>query len=159
MTTQEISENLNARHPGSILETKIEGVLDPYIKIAPTHWMEVASALRDAPEMDFDFLMCLSGVDWGKGILGVVYHLFSTTNRQKVTVRIDLPLAEATVASIASIWPSADWHEREVYDMFGITFSGHPDLRRILLPEDYPGHPLRKDFKVPEFYQGMKVPY
>jgi NADH-quinone oxidoreductase subunit C len=103
--------------------------------------------------------MCLSGVDYAKDVLGVVYHLCSMTKRHKITLKADVPAADPRLPSVVSVWPSAGWHEREAYDMFGILFTGHPDLRRILLPEDYPGHPLRKDFKVPEFYQGMKVPY
>ena len=76
-----------------------------------------------------------------------------------VEAKTEVPRDAATVPTVSAIWPTANWHEREAYDMVGITFAGHPDHRRILLPEDYPGHPLRKDFKVPEFYQGMKVPY
>lgn len=159
MTPQEITDTLKAAFGDAIVEAKTEGVLDPYVKVAPAAAYEIAVFLRNDAECDFDFLMCLSGVDNGKGILGVVYHLFSMTKRHKITVKTDVPRDQATLASVAEIWPTANWHEREVYDMVGIAFTGHPDHRRILLPEDYPGHPLRKDFKVPEFYQGMKVPY
>lgn len=159
MTPQEIANSVTSKFADGIVEAKLDGVIDPFIKVAPARWPEVAAMLRNEADLDFDYLMCLSGVDWGKGILGVVYHLFSMTKRHKIVVRVDLPVADPVVASVADLWPTADWHEREAYDMLGIRFTNHPDLRRILLPEDYPGHPLRKDFKVPEFYQGMKVPY
>src|SRR5207245_661561 len=107
----------------------------------------------------FDYLMCLSGVDYGKNLLGVVYHIASMKTKQKLTLKLEVAAEEAEVPSVWEVWPSANWHEREAFDLFGIRFSGHPDLRRILLPDDWDGHPLRKDFKVPEFYQGMKVPY
>lgn len=159
MTPAEISENLKGRFGAQIVEAKIDGVPDPFVKIAPAAVLDAALYLRNDAALAFDYLMCLSGVDNGKGILGVVYHLFSMTQRHKITIKADIPVAEPAVASVSSVWPGAEWHEREAYDMFGMTFTGHPDHRRILLPEDYPGHPLRKDFKVPEYYQGMKVPY
>ncbi len=159
MTPLEITDRLKAKLGDKVVDAKIDGVPDPFVKIAPGAILDAALLLRNDAEMEFDFLMCLSGVDNGKGILGVVYHLYSMTNRHKITVKIDIPVAEPAVPSVSSVWAGADWHEREAFDMFGMTFTGHPDHRRILLPEDYPGHPLRKDFKVPEFYQGMKVPY
>jgi NADH-quinone oxidoreductase subunit C len=159
MTPQEISDKLKAAFGDKIVEAKTEAVPDPYVKIAPAAMLDVATFLRNEADLDFDFLMCLSGVDNGKNILGVVYHLYSMTRRHKIVLKVDVVRESATVPSVAAVWPTADWHEREAYDMVGITFAGHPDHRRILLPEDYPGHPLRKDFKVPEFYQGMKVPY
>jgi NADH-quinone oxidoreductase subunit C len=159
MTPQEITDKLKAALGEKIVEAKTEGVADPFVKVAPAAALEAATLLRNDADLDFDFLMCLSGVDNGKNILGVVYHLFSMTKRHKITMKVDVPRDQAAVPSVAAVWPTADWHEREAYDMVGITFPGHPDHRRILLPEDYPGHPLRKDFKVPEFYQGMKVPY
>ena len=159
MTPQEISEKLKSQFGDAILDTKIEAVLDPYVKVAPASIKNVALFLRDNPDLQFDYLMCLSGVDNGKDILGVVYHLSSMTKRHKITIKVEVPKAQTEVPSVESVWMTADWHEREAYDLVGIVFTGHPDLRRILLPDDYPGHPLRKDFKVPEFYQGMKVPY
>jgi NADH-quinone oxidoreductase subunit C len=159
MTPQDISEKLKAAFSDAILEVKIEGAIDPYVKITASKLADVALFLRDDPEMQFDFLMCLSGVDNGKGLLGVVYNLHSITKRHKITLKAEVPADKAELPSVSSLWPTANWHEREAFDLFGIKFTGHPDLRRILLPEDYPGYPLRKDFKVPEFYQGMKVPY
>ncbi|MBI1803848.1 MAG: NADH-quinone oxidoreductase subunit C [Ignavibacteriae bacterium] len=159
MSPQEISEKLQSQFGAAILEAKIEGIIQPYIKVASVNVNDLALFLRDDADMQFDYLMCLSGIDYGKNVLGVVYHLSSMTKRHKITVKTDVPVEKAEVPSVADVWPTANWHEREAYDMYGIVFTGHPDLRRMLLPDDYPGHPLRKDFKVPEFYQGMKVPY
>ncbi len=159
MTPHEISEKLKTKFSDAVIETKLEGVLNPFIKIQPAKIAEAATFLIDDPDLQFDFLMCLSGVDYTKGTLGVVYHLFSMTKRHKITIKVDVPAEEPEVPSVTSVWAAANWHEREAYDLFGIRFTGHPDLRRILLPEDWDGYPLRKDYKVPEFYQGMKVPY
>jgi NADH-quinone oxidoreductase subunit C len=108
--------------------------------------------------MQFDYLSCLSGVDL-KGKLAVVYQLYSMVKRHKITIRVEVSTENPSVPSVESIWRTANWHEREAFDLFGVIFTGHPDLRRILLPYDWDGHPLRKDYQVPEFYNGMKVPY
>ena len=159
MTTQEISEKLKPQFPDAIVEVKIEGTGDPFIKVTPGKLKDIAAVLRNDPDMKFDFLMCLSGMDYGKSLLGVVYQFYSMTIRHRVTIKTEITVEKPEVPTVSDIWPSAGWHEREAYDLIGVRFTGHPDLRRILLPEDYPGHPLRKDFKVPEFYMGMKVPY
>ena len=159
MTPQEITEKIKATFGASIVDAKTEGVPDPWIKLAPAKMLEAATLLHDDDALNFDFLSCLSGVDYTKGKLGVVYHLYSMTHRHKIVLKVELDVAAPDVPSVSSIWPTADWHEREAFDMFGIVFTGHPDLRRILLPDDWEGYPLRKDYKVPEFYQGMKVPY
>jgi NADH-quinone oxidoreductase subunit C len=159
MTFLEIATRLQAGFAGAVLEVKSEGFVEPSVKVAPGKFREIALALRNDPDFRFDYLMCLSGVDLGKDTLGVVYHLASMEHRHKLTVRTEVPAAEPRVPTVSDIWPTANWHEREAYDLVGVLFMNHPDLRRILLPEDYPGHPLRKEFKVPEFYNGMKVPY
>ena len=159
MSPQEIIEKLREQFREAILDAKVEGVLNPFVKVSPASMLDVAIYVRSHPKLDFDFMMCLSGVDYGKGTLGVVYHLASMTHRHKITIKVEAPKDNAVVPSVDSIWQAANWHEREAFDLYGITFTGHPDLRRILLPEDWEGHPLRKDYKVPEFYQGMKVPY
>ena len=161
MTPQEILDKLSAKF-GSLsdigIEAKLDNPVDPFIKISPKHILEVAKFLRDDEEMLFDFLSCLSGVDL-KGKLGVTYQLFSMVKRHKITLKVEVSTETPDVQSVESIWKTANWHEREAYDLFGINFTGHPDLRRILLPYDWEGHPLRKDYQVPEFYNGMKVPY
>lgn len=161
MTPQEISEKLAAKFSGVAdidLEAKLDAPVDPTIKVSPNHILEIAKFLRDDDDTRFDYLSCLSGVDL-KGKLAVVYQLFSMVKRHKITIRVEVPTENPSVPSVESIWKTANWHEREAFDLFGITFTGHPDLRRILLPYDWDGHPLRKDYQVPEFYNGMKVPY
>jgi NADH-quinone oxidoreductase subunit C len=159
MTNQEISEILKQRFPDSIVEVKSENVVAPFVKISPTKWKDIALFLRDDQEMQFDFLMCLSGVDYGKGTLGAVYNIYSMNKKHKINIKIDVNADAAEIPSVAEVWHTANWHEREAFDLIGIRFTGHPDPRRILMPYDWEGHPLRKDYEVPEFYHGMKVKY
>jgi NADH-quinone oxidoreductase subunit C len=159
MTAQEICDIVKSRFGDAIGEAKLEGVLDPWAKVAPDRIKEVALFLRDDERMQFDLLMCLSGVDYTGGKLGVVYHLNSTKLNQKFVLKVDVTVDNPHCQSVESVWKTANWHEREAFDVIGIRFDGHPDLRRILLPDDWEGHPLRKDYQVPEFYNGMKVPY
>jgi NADH-quinone oxidoreductase subunit C len=109
--------------------------------------------------MQFDTLSLLTGMDYTGGKLGVVYHLASVALGHTIVLKANVTVDNPHVASVASVWRTADWHEREAFDMIGLIFDGHPDLRRILMPDDWVGHPLRKDYKVPEYYNGMKVPY
>ncbi len=159
MIPQEISNAIKAKFPDALLEAKVDGVFDPYAKIAPDKIKDVSLFLRDNEETLFDSLMCLSGVDYTGGKLGVVYHLHSMKWNHKFTLKVDVTVENPHCQSVESVWKTANWHEREAFDMYGIVFDGHPDLRRILMPYDWEGYPLRKDYKVPEYYQGMKVPY
>jgi NADH-quinone oxidoreductase subunit C len=102
--------------------------------------------------------MNLSSVDRAEH-LSVVYLLHSMTHLHKIALRVDVPRATPVVPTVEGVWITAQWHEREAYDLMGIVFDGNRDLRRILLPDDWEGHPLRKDYQVQEFYRGMKVPY
>jgi NADH-quinone oxidoreductase subunit C len=137
---------LKARFP----QVTDRGSLDHVaIDVPPSEVGAVLRALRD--EFAYDLLMDLTAIDWAEGATPrfvVVYHLFSTTAREYI--RIATPCTggdEApAVPSVVELWPGANWHEREAYDMFGITFAGHPDLRRILMWDGYPHHPLRKEF-------------
>lgn len=107
---------------------------------------ELAMKLKNDPELAFDYLFCLSGVDYGKQ-LAVVYHLSSTQNKHSVVIKVKTDdRINPVFDTICDIWRTAEFHEREVYDLFGIRFSNHPDLRRIFLEEDWKGYPLRKDY-------------
>ena len=159
MIPQEIHQTLQLKFPDAVVDAKLEGVLDPFIKVAPDRIAQVALHLRDEEKMHFDTLMLLTGMDYSGGKLGVVYHLASTKWSHKIVLKVEVTAANPHVQSVESVWKTANWHEREAFDMIGIIFDGHPDLRRILMPDDWEGHPLRKDYKVPEYYNGMKVPY
>ena len=158
MTAQEIHDLLKKQFPEAVLEAELENVADPFIKIQPETIKEISEFAKDNEQLQFDYLMCLSGVDY-KGKLGVVYHLYSMTHRHKIVLKVEVPTENPNIPSVESVWKSANWHEREAFDLFGLNFAGHPDQRRILLPDDWEGHPLRKDYQTPEFYNGMKVPY
>ncbi len=158
MSPQEIHDILKTRFPDAVTEAKLDAP-QPWMRIDERQIGEVSQFLHDEEGLQFDYLMCLSGVDYNDGNLGVVYHLFSMQQKHKIVLKTQCSKEKPHVQSVASVWGTANWHEREAFDMFGISFDGHPDLRRLLCPDDYPGHPLRKDFKVPEFYNGMKVPY
>ncbi|MGC8595195.1 MAG: NADH-quinone oxidoreductase subunit C [Candidatus Kryptoniota bacterium] len=159
MNFNEINERLKAEFPDSILESKPDAFVDPYIVVKASDIKEICAFLSTSPDLKFDYLMSLSGMDYNDGTLGVVYHIFSMEKKHRIVLKVKVKKDLPEVPSVESIWKSANWHEREAYDLFGIIFVGHPDLRRILLPYDWDGHPLRKDYKVQEYYQGMKVPY
>lgn len=159
MSPQEILNKLTEKFADAIVEAKVDAVLEPYVKVKAETIREISYFLRDDSDLQFDTLMCLSGMDYGKGVLGVVYNLGSIVKKHKFTLKVDVSVDSPNIPSVESVWRTADWHEREAYDLFGIVFTDHPDLRRILLPEDWEGHPLRKDYQVQEFYHGMKVPY
>lgn len=130
----------------------------PWIALPASSLREIAKFLRDDPELRFNTLMCLSGVHYpDEEQLGAVYHLHSTTLRQTVVLKVRVPENAARIPSVESVWKTADWHEREAWDLLGIRFEGHPDLRRILTPEDWEGHPLRKDYRQQDFYQEVST--
>ncbi len=159
-STEEIHKLLVDQFGEETLEYKPDEKVDPWIVVAAGKIQEVAKFLRDETGLRFDSLMCLSGVHYEKEEqLGVTYHLASTSEKHKLTLKVLMPQEDAQVQSVEQIWKTADWHEREAFDMFGIRFEGHPDHRRILCPDDWEGYPLRKDYKVQEFYRGMKVEY
>lgn len=164
MSLEEIKSLLTAKFGDDIIIGEEPGGLQPALLIDPDRIHLVCRELRDNPKTYFDFLSCLSGVDYGveAGRFGVVYHLASIPYQTQLTLKVsrendrssdELP----TFPSITKVYLAADWHEREAYDMVGIFFEGHPDLRRILLPDDWEGFPLRKDYKTAEYYKGIKI--
>ncbi len=161
MKSEEIYDVLVDKFGESILGIDSELAGDPSIQIAPTAISDVCQFLADTDTLAFDSLMCLSGVDLGvkEEVLSVVYHLHSMKNHHNVVLKTSVPKTDAHIPTVSHIWKTADWHERETYDLYGILFEGHTDLRRILLPDDWEGYPLRKDYQEPDFYRGMRVPY
>jgi NADH-quinone oxidoreductase subunit C len=117
------------------------------VRVFKDNIVEVCTFLRDTPELEFDFLTDLTAVDYPQRPkrFDVVYHLYSMTRNHRLRVKAAVA-EEETIQSVTAVWKTANWDERECYDMFGVIFVGHPDLRRILLPEDWEGYPLRKDY-------------
>lgn len=116
------------------------------ITVKPEDLHSLALELRSNEESSFDYLFCLTGMDWGID-LGVVYHLESTTHKHIIVVRVNTPERENPVFdSVSDIWLTAEFHEREVFDFFGIKFNNHPNLKRLFMPLDWVGYPLRKDY-------------
>jgi len=132
----------------------------PYAIVAADAIAEVAAYCKAEPLLALDNLMCLSGVDYPKETpprMEVVYHLFSYRHLHSFALKVQLPRENPALPSVESVWGVANWHEREAWDMFGILFTGHSDMRRILLPDDWEGYPLRKDWQDPEYYNGLHV--
>ena len=159
MEFADIIDTINRKFREGFLPTGEDTPTD-HIEISPKHWDELARFLRFDEELKFDSMMCITGIDYGAEAenLGVVYNLHSMSHHHKLEVRVTVPKSKPVVPSVEQIWRVADWFEREVYDMYGITFEGHRDLRRILLPDDWEGYPLRKDYTFPETWHGIVVP-
>lgn len=121
----------------------------PTVNIDSTEWRKLAEQLKNDPELAFDYLFCVTGVDW-KTHLAMVYHLSSTIHRHTIVVKAKISdRNHAEIESVYNIWATAELNEREAYDLFGIRFTNHPDLRRLFLTEDWVGYPLRKDYEDP----------
>jgi len=159
MSPEDIHQKLQAQFGDLVREFNGEAH-DPYVVVDAAAMHAIGAYLRHDDDLQFDSLMCLSGVDYGpEKTLGVVYHLASMRHRHKLTVKVDVAREGGSVPSVSDIWRTAEWHEREAHDMCGMRFENHPDHRRILLPDDWEGFPLRKDYEVQEFYHGIRVPY
>ena len=156
MTAEAIYKDIEARFPGKVLHFEADAPF-PWIEVDPASLHDIMSHLKSDSACGFDELMCLSGVDYGpEAEIGVTYHLCSTKSGEKVSIKVKLPREKPAVSTVSDLWRTANWHEREAYDLFGISFEGHPDLTRILLPEDWEGHPLRKDYVVKKTYRGIR---
>jgi NADH-quinone oxidoreductase subunit C len=164
MSFEDIKLLLAEKFGPGVIAGEETGGLQPALLIEPGKIAGVCLELRNNPKTYFDFLSSLTGVDYGMESMrfGVVYHLASIPHQTQLTLKVskennrdlnELP----SFPSITSVYRTADWHEREAYDLVGIFFEGHPDLRRILLPDDWEGFPLRKDYKTAEYYKGIRI--
>ena len=160
---------------GELITGSNLAAVDPWIEVAPAGLAEVCKSLKQDPDLDLGMLNCISAVDYfhtdpkkaakadWEPHLEVVYHLSSVTKKHTLVVKVILPRWKEDVEgelpelpSVSDIWSTADWHEREVFDLSGVRFTGHPNLRRILCPEDWVGHPLRRDYEMPLEYHGIR---
>ncbi len=174
MTPVEIASILEQKFGAQIKSKNLEA-FDPFLVVEPGALPEICRFLRDDPRLEFSLLNCISGVDYlepdAKKVAKagfephteVVYHLSSFSKKNRLVLKVILPRWKddkpgqlPEVPSVTSVWRTADWHEREVYDLSGVWFTGHPDLSRILLAEDWEGHPLRKDYEYPLEYHGIR---
>ncbi len=155
MTPTQICAILSERF-GDRLTGLFPGDKHPRVHVPVEHWRAVAEFLRHEPGLCFDWLACLSAVDYvADDRACVVYDLWSFDHQHAIAVKVFAPRTEAIFPTMTDLWPAANWHEREAFDLMGFDFTGHPDLRRILMAEDWEGHPLRKDYAFPREYQGI----
>lgn len=174
MTPAEIADLLETTFGAKITGKNLDA-MNPWIEVAPEAILEVSRFCLHEPRLALDYLRNQSASDFlledakkaeKLGItphLEVVYHLFSFIHKHEIVLKVILPRWKndtpgeiPVLDSVASVWKIADWHEREIYDLVGIHFEGHPNLRRILCPEDWVGHPLRKDYEFPLEYHGIR---
>ena len=174
MNIKEIHDRLHAAFQQWLVGRNFEA-LDPWIEIKAEGLPEIAAFLHDEPDLRFDMLHCITAVDYfepdekkaaqveWQPHVEMIYHLSSMSHRHRLVLKVSLPrwLGDVEgqlpeVPSVSGVWRTAEWHEREVYDLMGVSFPGNPDLRRILCPEDWVGHPLRKDYQMPAEYHGIR---
>lgn len=159
MTFETIISTLKTEF-GEALVVSIDETATPNcLELHADRLIETMEYLHQTEGFYFDSLSCITGLDNGpeNGTLEVIYNLYSIPYDHHLMVKVTLPRKEAFIDSLTPIWKTADWQEREVYDLFGIHFNNHPDLRRILLPADWEGYPLRKDYEHQTYYRGVKV--
>jgi len=155
MTTSEIHQRLQAQF-GEAVGPLSEPKIDPFAVVKADRIVEVCRFLKETPGIELNFCEDLTAIDWPKrDAIEVVYHLFSYKYRHGIVLKVETSRADPRVPSVEGVWKAANWMEREVYDLFGVTFSGHPDLRRVMLPDDWVGHPLRKDYQEAGGYHGI----
>lgn len=174
MSGENFLNRLNAKFGDKVTGGNFDAI-DPWIEVTPDGLIEVMTYLRDDPALKFEMLNCITAVDYFQPDpkkaakadfdphLELVYHLSSITQKHTLVVKVKLPRWKGDVEgelpevpSVESVWRTADWHEREVFDLSGVNFTGHPNLVRILCPEDWVGYPLRKDYEMPLEYHGIR---
>lgn len=173
MSTQ-LLDRLTKKFGSKISGSNLQAI-DPWIEVTPDGLIEVCKFLKDDAELKLDYLNCITGIDYlevdpkkaakadFQPHTQVVYHLSSIVKKHSLVIKVKLPRWKNDVPgqipelpSVNQIWRTADWHEREVYDLSGVWFTGHPNMRRILCPEDWEGYPLRKDYQMPLDYHGIR---
>lgn len=143
MLSQELLDSIKQKFPD--IEVEVTPVKMPIMRVDKDQLVEVTNHLKKDKSLDFDYLSCLSGLDYLDNF-ELVYQLYSYSKGHHLVLKTAVPRENPEVQSVTSIWATADWFEREVYDLYGVIFQGHPNLKRLLLADDFPGHPMRKEF-------------
>lgn len=144
MTNQEIQQIVSAWSDQFEFSEEASEFLN--VTVPKEQLLEVCTKLKETPELDFDYLFCLTGIDYGEE-LGVIYHLESISKKHNIVVKVSTSDREKPVLdTVSNIWRTAEFHEMEVYDFLGITFTNHPNMKRLFLPPEWDGFPLRKDY-------------
>ena len=155
MNTIEIHQKLQEAF-GDAVGPLSEPKVDPFAVVKLDRIVDVCSWLKETPGIEMDFLEDLTAVDWPRrNVIEVVYHLQSFPHRHGIVLKVETDRQNPVVDSLEGVWKAANWLEREVYDLFGVGFAGHPDLRRVMLPDDWVGHPLRKDYQEAGGFHGI----
>ncbi len=155
MTTHDVHERLKARF-GDDVGPLSEPKIDPFCVVKKERLVEICRFLKTEPGLEFDFLEDETAVDWPKrNVIEVVYHLLSYKHRHAIVLKVEADRAAPSVPTVEGVWKTANWFEREIWDLFGVAFPGHPDLRRLMLPDDWIGHPLRKDYQEAGGWHGI----
>jgi NADH-quinone oxidoreductase subunit C len=156
MTTSEIHDLLKGRFGDDVAAPPPPARGDAWLTVKAGRLVEVCRLLKETPGLQFDFCEDLTAVDWPKrNVIEVVIHLLSYQLKHALVLKVEADRAAPVVPSLYDVWKTTDWFEREVYDLFGVDFPGHPDLRRIMLPDDWVGHPLRKDYQEAGGWHGI----
>jgi NADH-quinone oxidoreductase subunit C len=167
MNFEELRDFIGTQFGREVIASEKPDNQQPYLVLQTERLAEVCLELHDNEQTYFDFLSCVTGIDNGPeaGTMEVAYHLYSIPYDHHLMLKVIVPRNTTPeepipqVPTVSHIWRTADWHEREIFDLVGIYFKDHPDMRRILCSADWQGHPLRKDYKLQDYYHGIKVPY
>lgn len=161
LTREETHNVIKEQFADAMVSEELGGV-DPFLVVRADALEGIAYFCRDDGRLEFDLLSCITGIDYpdgddaNGGVIEVIYCLDSTSQAHRLILKVKLPRDQPKVPTLESVWRTADWHERETYDLVGVDFTGHHNLVRILCAEDWEGHPLRRDYVIPETYHGIK---
>lgn len=144
MTNEALKENISAQVPDAVFDETGEWLS---VLVEEKNWSGLATVLKNG-DLLMDYLFCLTCIDW-KTHLTMVYHLSSTKHRHTIVIKSNLDRNQPEIDTVSAIWRTAEFHEREVFELFGVQFRNHPDLRKLILTDDFEGYPLRKDFEDP----------
>jgi NADH-quinone oxidoreductase subunit C len=159
LTNEKVLERIKTKFADALLESS-DFRDELTMVVRKENIVDICRFLKEDPSLKFDFLMDLCGIDMNtpRNRFGVVYNLYSLPNKYRIRLKTFVEESDPRLGTVTGIWKTADWHERETYDMFGIIFDGHPDLRRIYMPDEFEYYPLRKDFPLMGIPGSLELP-